>query len=503
MAKKLISLILAALMTASVFVSCSNEAAEETEKQEQESTSNQAAAPAVEEEEEEAETTYLDALPEVGYDGYRYLILNSNALTNDWFSTNYINFDEESADVLESAIFRRNRLVEDRFDVIIAEDFQDYNEIRSQVLAGVDEFPLVLITGANALSLAQEGYLYDQMKLDPIDLTKPYWDQNAVGSLTIANRLYYTVGNFITTNLDDVKVFFFNKGLLADYKLHDPYDYVRNMEWTFDTMTEEALVVSDDLNGDGIYNDNDRYGILSWSGSLYPALIFGSGETFMAKDENDKPYTCFYNERFLQVYDKILLMCHGNGDTVTYDANFMQNTHGLSNNHRVQEIMFPNNQALFWNENVAWSKALRDMEMDFGIIPAPMLDSAQACYYVYSGNSFYGMSIPTSVQDVDRASTVLEALNSMSTGIITDAYYDVMLKSKLSRDVESGEMLDIIFSHLIYDFGVVYGIGGIKDSVATMLANGDTDVASFYKRNEKVLTKSIDRAFEKISALDY
>ena len=60
-------------------------------------------------------------------------------------------------------------------------------------------------------------------------------------------------------------------------------------------------------------------------------------------------------------------MCHVESDAVMYNAN-RQNTIGLSHNHRVQEIMFPNNQALFWNENIAWAKALRDMEMDFGII---------------------------------------------------------------------------------------------------------------------------------------
>ena len=81
-------------------------------------------------------------------------------------------------------------------------------------------------------------------------------------------------------------------------------------------------------------------------------------------------------------------MCHAEGNAVMYNAN-RQNTMGLSHNHRVQEIMFPNNQALFWNENIAWAKALRDMETDFGIIPAPKLDEEQDRYYNRSPLSLF------------------------------------------------------------------------------------------------------------------
>ena len=106
-------------------------------------------------------------------------------------------------------------------------------------------------------------------------------------------------------------------------------------------------------------------------------------------------------------------MYHVEGDTVMYNAN-PQNTMGLSHNHRVQEIMFPNNQALFWNENIAWAKALRDMETDFGIIPAPNLDEEQDRYYNVSAGSYFGMNIPVSAADPEYVSIVLEGLNSMS-----------------------------------------------------------------------------------------
>ena len=40
-------------------------------------------------------------------------------------------------------------------------------------------------------------------------------------------------------------------------------------------------------DGNGVYDDNDSYALMSWRGVLYPYLIYGSGESYITKDEND------------------------------------------------------------------------------------------------------------------------------------------------------------------------------------------------------------------------
>ena len=501
--KKSLSLILALLMTALSFASCS--AKPETEAPAASPVTSVDPAPGSPEPEDtapEEEVGWLDDLPEVMFDGADFVIYSANELSNDWWLTNYTDFAEDSEDVLESAIYRRNRLAEERFDIRISETIQPNAVIKEIITAGDNTMQLCLLAGSNSLSMAQTGYLYDQKKLEHIDLTKPYWDQNAVNDLTIAGKLYHSTGDFITTHRDGAKVFFFNKGLIDDYNLSSPYGYVDENHWTIDTMRAMVKGVSLELIGDGVFNDQDRWGILSQSGAIFPALVFGAGEQFVTKDENDKPVVSFYTDRFVRVFEAIVDMCHAEGDTVMYNAN-RQNTMGLSHNHRVQEIMFPNNQALFWNENIAWAKALRDMEMDFGIIPAPKLDEEQDRYYNVSAGSYFGMNIPVSAADPEYVSIVLEGLNSMSYGLVTDAYYEVMLKSKLSRDEDSGRMLDIIFDSLVYDVSIVYGLANIKDKISDMLANSDMDLASYFKSNSKLMTKSIDKTYDKIKALNH
>ena len=502
MKKQFLAIILATLMILPSIVSCSNSGTNADTEAAPSAQPDAADTSAVESEAVEEETGYLDDLPEVTFNGASFTIYSNNVLTNDWYLTNYTDFTEDSANALESSIYHRNRKIEERFDILISETIDEMSTIRSIISAGDDSMDLCLIGASDALSLAQSGNLYDQLKLDNLDLTKPYWDQNIVRDLVIAGKLYFTSGDALTAHFDVIKPFFFNKGLIEDYNLANPYELVDDMKWTIAAMKEMVTAVSDDLNGDGIMDDNDRWGLLSYTSCLYPTFVFGTGEQFIKVDEEGKPYVAFYSDRFVEACEAIADMTHANGDTIFYDAG-RQNTHGLSNNHRVQEVMFPNNQALFWTENLAWSKALREMEMDFGIITAPMLNEEQGQYSNYPSGGGYGSCIPVSVKDLEMTTVVLEALNSMSSNTVRSTYYDVMIKSKLARDEDSSRMLDIIFDTLTYDVGVTYGLGGIKDSVSNMIASNEIDIASFYAKNAKLLSKNFDKVYEKLSSLDH
>jgi len=495
MNKRLFAILLAGLMMLPAFTSCSDTGSGDTTDNPTPSTVDTAA--------DETEAAVSDDLPDVTYNGYEYMIYNSNAESNDWYTTTFVTFEEDSADTIPSAIFNRNLMVEERFDVTIAESYQDNNQIIQSIQASSGDFDIALLKGDGTISMAQSGYLRDLNKLDYLNFTKPYWDNKAAEHLTISGKLYMGVGDFMTTHIDETIVTFFNKGLVDKYGLESPYKLVNDMAWTYDKMAELGKKACMDEDGNGVYDDNDSYALMSWRGVLYPYLIYGSGESYITKDENDVPQVTFFNDRFISVYEKILSICHADGDTFLYDADLKSNTKGLSNNHRVQEIMFPNNQVLFWVECVSWSKALRDMDTDFGIIPAPMMDTEQGQYYNYVNSNFYAPSIPTSVQDVDRACIILEALNSASTNTVLKAYYDISLKGKSSRDEESHAMLDIIFNNRLYDTSIVFQIASINSTVYQKASDNDADLASFYNKNRKSMNKQTEKVASKLAEHDY
>ena len=51
------------------------------------------------------------------------------------------------------------------------------------------------------------------------------------------------------------------------------------------------------------------------------------------------------------------------------------------------------------------------------------------------------------------AGVILEAMAYESEQTVLPAYYEVMLKTKVSRDEQSSAMLDLILDHLVFDLG--------------------------------------------------
>ena len=56
------------------------------------------------------------------------------------------------------------------------------------------------------------------------------------------------------------------------------------------------------------------------------------------------------------------------------------------------------------------------------------------------------------------------------------AYYDLTLKRKNSRDNESSDMLDIIFSNRMYMFDMVFDWGGIKNAIIESVNDSRNDM---------------------------
>lgn len=490
--RKLLALFLALLMTASAGIGCA-QSAEETEPIAETAAQTEA--------ETEEETKVSDDLPESDFEGYQFNIFNSNPESNNWFTTVHVTAAEDSGEAIPSAIFNRNLFVEDRLNIKIVETEQTAAQIKNAITAGDGSIDMSLMQGANILSYAQSGYLKNLFEMPYQNFDKPYWDANAAEQLSICGKLYVGVGDFITTQIDETSCMFFNKNLVADHGVEDPYELVHEGKWTLDKLGEMSAISGNDVNGDGKFDDNDDYGLMSWRGVFYMFLLNGCGHTLIEKNEEDVPVFTFYNENFINSFEKILNIVHGD-ESVYYDAEMKKNTRGIALDHRVQEIMFPADQVMFWVECISWAKALREMEANFGILPAPKFDEAQSQYYSCNNGNFFGMSIPVSVTDVDRTSIILEAMQSASTDTVLAAYYDVTLKTKLTRDEESASMVDIIFDTTTYDCSTVYGLGSVKTNLYTKASTNDRDIASFYEKQQKSLETTIQKIVDNFAKLD-
>ncbi|MCL2518529.1 MAG: hypothetical protein FWF15_08210, partial [Oscillospiraceae bacterium] len=134
-------------------------------------------------------------IPAVDYGGYKFTFLVSVNATLASLIWNDFHAEEETGDVINDAVFRRNTFVEDKYNITINDIVREHNEgrerqgtvdlIKKSIAAGDNDYDAVMLGGYGACIAGLEGLLRDLNDMPPIDLTKRYWDQNANRDLMI------------------------------------------------------------------------------------------------------------------------------------------------------------------------------------------------------------------------------------------------------------------------------------------------------------------------------
>jgi hypothetical protein len=338
--------------------------------------------------------------------------------------------------------------------------------------------------------------LLDFKQLTNMDLSQPWWDQNIINQISIAGKLFAVNGDIQILDKGAINAFVFNKQLQADYQIEDLYSLVKEGKWTLAKLLELSKQISSDLNGDGIMDENDRYGLLYYRDSI-PAFLTATDEYIARKDSDDLPYLSFNSEKVFNALESIY--------EVIYDENVAFHTmraFGDAGFIIKGGAMFQNNQSLLMYIRMTEIEGLRGMETDFGILPFPKYDENQK-NYLSLVNAMIGsaLCVPATANP-DISGAVLEAMAYHSRYTLLPAYYDVMLKNKVSRDVDSEEMLNIIFGNMTYDLGGIYAFGGIDNELMYHTMTFKRTMASFYEKNESKAQKDIDKLVTNILEID-
>ena len=143
------------------------------------------------------------------------------------------------------------------------------------------------------------------------------------------------------------------------------------------------------------------------------------------------------------------------------------------------------------------------METDFGILPYPKFNEAQERYYTRIGGcELFFTSKAASPEDLIRTSAILEAMASEAFRNCLPAYYDLMLKTKLARDVESEEIIDLIFENRVFDFVDNLWVADLRDGpLNTMFTSKNNTLVSQNERLETVVNRRRDSMVEAFMAL--
>ena len=416
-----------------------------------------------------------------------------------------LDVEEETGDVLDDSIYKRNRKIEERFNFTFKELAQDIGAIgwsfdkpKKTILAGEYAYDIINIFVPHAYQWAQEGLVHPVKSLPYVDLDKPYWHQELNRELSVANKMYFASGEFNLTAYDCTQALLFNKSLAQDLGIADLYTLVLDGKWTFEKFAEYCLDARKDLDGDGKMTVEDQHGYISTSRMVLPNFWMAAGVKTIYKDADDIPYFAAMEQRFVDAYDMAMTYVRHNDAWFKAPSPNVQNDPLLTN-------MFKNGRALFFDNNFYTIKYLRDMDIDFGILPYPKMNEQQDRYYtrLYWTELF---CVPVIADDAAllRTSVILESLSCESAKYVIPAYYDISLKTKMARDVESEAMLDILFNTRVFDFGDNVWNGTLRDGRFTdLFERGTTDLISAMEKIEKTVQKDIDKLVDAFKALEY
>ncbi len=434
--------------------------------------------------ETETEFLYKDDLGDITFGGVEFRIRTiENANVHS-----YVDVAEESGEVYDDSLYKRNRKIEERFDIKIVETIAEDKSapVRTLIQAGDDAFELGVLRCDDAMFFYTDGLTHSISDIPNIDLTKPYWASKLNESLTIDGKQYVAIGDYDINVLDLTYALAFNKQMVSDYDMESPYQLVGDGKWTMDAMLSMMTEVLSDINGDGVMDVNDRWGFLSHSKQVSPNFWIGAGEMSILKDENDIPYINMTSERFVNVFNKFY--------TITWDAEtWFSKTIGDYDVPTDNIQIFSEGRSMFMDVSFFHINNLRDMETDFGILPYPKYDEAQSEYY--SRVSYYWANIiPVTNSKLDMTGAILEALNCESANYVVPAYYEIALKTKYSRDEESAAMLDLIFENRVVDLGDTVLCASIRDGfIAQMFKSNKRDIASQVAKKEKTIQRQFDK----------
>lgn len=436
----------------------------------------------------EEETAWIDTLPEVDYGGYTFNMAWSTP--NMSWNEMAPDADEIAGDLVGEAVHQRNLLTEDRLNISITaqpatQSWTTVNtDIKNLVLAGDTSVDAYGVSTWFMFKASIDGLLYNLDTVETLDLSHDWWEHGLNEMMSLNGKQHY-MANGMINYLDDyaISCLYFNKPLCTDLGLEHPYELVRNGEWTLDRFLTYVESSSADLDGNGVWDENDRYGLVENSG-LLNRFLPSFGTQVVGFDENGDG-TINQTEIFFDQLDRMteaLLDLH--------NAAVLLRDRALG--YEKADTVFPGGRALFFGEMVNSITTFREtMDPDFGLIPYPKYTEEQAQYYS-SYNTAWGTSygFPVTNPDLNRSGQILEVMGYYSMDTIYPASIEKNILTKTVRDEESSDMLRLMFECKFYELGSwgtsVYG------NLCGMASSGKNNFVSSLKSIVKINAKEFE-----------
>jgi hypothetical protein len=420
----------------------------------------------------------------------------------DWFNYHPLDIIDISVEELigesfNDSAYNRNLYMEQTYNckinsVIFPDCNGDLPKVIRTIKAGDETYDVCLIRSSFYLSALKQAVLQNLDNLPYINLNNPWWDKKSIDVMSLGGNNYAYLGDYTTAIMNCVWNTYFNKKLIGDFGLENPYNLVKDGKWTIDKMYEMGKGAAADLDNNDKRDTNDRYGIAHIVDSA-TSLLNSFGERCADVDSDNMPYITLGKESAIEKFMRIVEIFKDHD--VCFNAHFR-----TSDASKYEAQMFINNQALFCLGGIYYGPEMRAMEEEYGILPYPKYDENQNEYYnstLIVALPF--LTVPVTNSDIENMGAFLEMYSYQGYKNVRPQFYDVLLQRKVARDNESADMLDFIFNNIFMDIGALYNFGGISEKINDMNGKGDTNIISYLEKNIDKINNDIQNFVDAIT----
>lgn len=431
-------------------------------------------------------TDAIKSFKQTDYDGATFSIWASNVVVAGNIVIQQVPGDTETGERINDALITRDNLVEDYYKISIEYNLIEpetstelYDRASKSILSNESVVDLMLCNMCqNAKNFVNESLTYDMNDVNAIDLSQPWWHQQALEDLKINGHVYLATGDITPRYVYSPYTILFNKKLFDQYQIDYPYDMVREGTWTMDELEKIIKNTYQDLNNNGAIDINDFYGY-AMDGEFYQ-YYNAFGETAM-KIENDEAVINCTSEAAM---NKLISI-----------AEFFEDQTIWRNSGLYDHVeIFTADRALMTPQTACNYMLFVDMNSDFGVLPCPKYDVTQESYHAWV-NPWIATAamIPKTVADISRTGQITESLAAVGRYTVTPAAYEVTLLTRQLRDEDSVEMLKIAAEGSMYDLAAFFGWGNFTGSLSTELGKGSGSIASMIESKSKVAIKAAQK----------
>lgn len=420
-----------------------------------------------------------DGIAAADYSGEKFRVYAQQRFAQYSFVKDY------TGEVINDAIYERNARVSSRFGIELVYKFGSEEamcvDFMNTVTSGSDEYDLFMGHQLYSAKIFNSG-VYEDWNKTGIDFSQPWFPSYITNEVEVNKRIYLTISDICLSAAARSTAIFYNMKIADDYAIGNLYDIVKSGGWTIDKLYEISKSVYLDLDSSGSRTSGDLYGaICEKSNSYIAGYIYSLEMDNVVISATGSVTSNFGSEKNL---DSIEKLCALFNDT---EGGYMQES--FANN----VAYFTNGLALFQHGVLEWGDTYYrgGCEFDYGILPYPKLSETQEVYYSFPGGATSVIALPKTVK-AERFPIVRDLVTALSAETwksVLPLYTELTLKSKMARDEQSVEMIELVLGGRVFDFAGMYdGFSGYSYKLYTVMQNRG-NLASYIKTTNKLITK--------------